>query len=186
VLNDDRKSSYAALKSTIDAVEAGKVNCAQFTASHLGAVQPIADALVERIEWPSLAAFSAFNEVWSFDVDTRADATFSAAIIQVDRTANRPGKAALKAGGSLTRERPRTVTFPARSLPPGTYRVTALDRADARSGRPHGHSYQPGLQSGKLAFPAGPEVVARLLSDTTRMTELTGANGSRTSFGAAG
>ena len=129
-----RKTSYAALKNVIGAVDAGNVNCSQFTASHLGAVQPLADALVERIEWPSLTAYSAFNEVWSFAVETRADATFSAAVLQGGPTARRGSKAALKAGGSLTHERPRTVTFPARSLSPGTYRIQVT--VTRKHGRP--------------------------------------------------
>jgi hypothetical protein len=118
-----RKTSYGALKSVIGAVDAGSVKCAQFTASHLGAVQPAADALVERIAWPSLTAFSTFNEVWSFAVDTRTDATFGAAILRAGPTAGRRAKPALSAEGSLTQEQPRIVAFPARMLPPGTYRI---------------------------------------------------------------
>jgi hypothetical protein len=102
-------------------------------ASHLGAVQPAADALVERLEWPSLTSFSSFNEVWSFAVDAKADATFKAAVIKAGPT-GRYRPAALKARGSLTHERPRTVTFPARTLPPGTYRI--LLTVTRKHGRP--------------------------------------------------
>jgi hypothetical protein len=117
-----RKAAYSALKSVIGAIAAGNVNCRQLAALHLGAVRPTADALVERIEWPSLTAFSTFNEVWSFGVATRANATFSAAVLDAG-LAGRRSKAALSAGGSLSAERSRIVTFPARTLPPGTYRI---------------------------------------------------------------
>jgi hypothetical protein len=129
-----RKAAYSALKSVISAVTAGNVNCRQLTASHLGAVRPAADALVERIEWPSLTAFSAFNEVWSFGVATRANATFSAAVLGAGPAAGRRNKAALNAVGSLTSETPRTVTFPARTLPPGTYRIQLT--VTRKQGRP--------------------------------------------------
>jgi hypothetical protein len=115
-----RKSSYAALRSAIEAVDAGKVDCGRFKASNPGAVQPSSDAVVERIEWPTLTAFSAFNQVWSFQLDTRVDATYKASVIEASSGSGRP---TLQVGGSLTHERPRTVTFPARSLPPGTYRM---------------------------------------------------------------
>jgi hypothetical protein len=118
-----RKASYAALKRVIGALTAGNLNCRQFTASHLGAVQPTADALVERIEWPALTAYSTFNQVWSFAVATRADATFSATVLKAGPAAGHRSKAALTVAGSLSQEQPRTVTFPASRLPPGTYRI---------------------------------------------------------------
>jgi hypothetical protein len=118
-----RKASYSALQHAIGEVGSRSVNCSQFEAAHLGAVQPAADALVERIEWPSLAAFSSFNEVWSFAVDARADATYRATVLRAGAKAPGAGPPSLTAAGTLTHERPRTVTFPSRALQPGSYRI---------------------------------------------------------------
>jgi hypothetical protein len=129
-----QKAAYASLKRVIGAVGAGNVNCRRLTASHLGAVQPAADTLVDRIEWPSLTAFSSFNQVWSFDVDTRVNAAFSAVVVRAGRTAGPHGGVALTAGGWLTQERPHTVTFPARTLAPGTYQIQIT--VTRKQGRP--------------------------------------------------
>ena len=117
-----RKSAYGALQRVIDEVAAGSVNCGRFHASHLGAVQPAADTLVERIEWPSLGTYSSFNQVWRFAVDARADSTFRAAVISGDRKT-------LTAAGVLTHERPRVVTFPSTRLAPGSYRIQITVRS---------------------------------------------------------
>jgi len=111
-----QKSSYGALQRVIGEVDAGSVDCSRFNASHLGAVQPAADALVERIEWPSLGTYSSFNQVWSFAVDARTDSTFRAAVL-------RGGRKTLTAVGVLTHERPRIVAFPPTKLAPGSYRM---------------------------------------------------------------
>ena len=108
----ESKASYSALQRVIGEVDSRSVNCSRLDTAHLGAVQPAAAALVERIEWPSLAAFSSFNEVWTFAVDARADATYRATVLRVGLKDPGAGPPSLTAAGALTHERPRIVTFP--------------------------------------------------------------------------
>jgi hypothetical protein len=78
-----------------------------------------ADGLVTRIEWPPLAAFSVYNDVWRFAIETRSDARYRATIV-------RAGKPLLLARGLLRAGSPRTVSYPAETLPAGRYRMVVV------------------------------------------------------------
>ena len=122
-----RKPSFDALQQTIGIIEGGRINCARLQAAHSTPIAPGADALVERIEWSPLAAFSVFNEIWGFSIDVRADATYRAMLLPVKQRVAAAGRqSALTTAGKLTHERPRALQFGFQRLQPGRYRIKVV------------------------------------------------------------
>jgi len=122
-----RKPSFAALQQIISDIKSGRVDCAKLQAAHSTPIAPAADALVERIEWSPLTAFSVFNEIWGFSISTRADATFRALLVRVGRHTTSTGRqVALTMAGTLTNARPRVVRFGFARLKPGRYRIEVV------------------------------------------------------------
>jgi hypothetical protein len=129
--NGDQKASFAALKQAAAQAASRKIDCAQFQASTRTSIAAVArSALVDRVQWPALPAYSAFNTVWSFAVDSRIAATYRAALAPVGKQHART----LTAAGTLKAGRPRTVTFAAVPVPAGKYRITLVI---ASAGAPH-------------------------------------------------
>jgi hypothetical protein len=126
--NGDRKPSYEAARRVTAAVRAGTVDCARIAALARASTVAAADGLVTRIEWPPLADFSVYNIVWRFAIETRSDARYRATIV-------RSGRPRLLSRGLLRAGSPRTVAFPAQTLPAGRYRmvVVATPTAGSRS-----------------------------------------------------
>jgi hypothetical protein len=130
------KASFGALQAITSTVRSGTVDCAKLQAQHGTPIQPAGDALVERIEWPSLTSYSSFNEIWSFAVDAHVDASFHASIVT--------GKtASLTVAGKLARGRPRTISFPQTRLRPGTYRIQLVLAARGKASAPETRTSPP-------------------------------------------
>ena len=115
------KSSFDALRGTVATVTTEGVDCARLRASQATTLQPAPDAIVDRIEWSSIAVFSRFNEIWSFALAARVHASYRATVYRMSERGRRA--VGLVTGGSLTRARPRVVRFPAQRLQPGRYRI---------------------------------------------------------------
>jgi hypothetical protein len=122
-----RKASYDALRRVVADVKGRRPNCAALAASRGVSTQAGGDAILERVEWPSMTTFSAFNVVWRFEVEARTNSSYSATVYR----AGRPTR--LQVAGSLKAGQPRVVQFPLRPLPAGTYRIGIVV---TRSGRP--------------------------------------------------
>jgi hypothetical protein len=122
-----RKASFDALQQVINEIKSGAINCARLQAEHSTPIAPAADALVERIEWSPMTAFSVFNEIWSFSIAVRADATYRATLLLASRhTAPQVGQERLARTGTLTHEHPRALQFPYARLHPGLYRIKVV------------------------------------------------------------
>ena len=94
---------------------------------HSTPIAAAADALVERIEWSPLTAFSVFNEIWGFSISTRVDATFRAVLVRVGRHTTSTGRqVALTMVGTLTHARPRVVRFAFAQLKPARYHIEVV------------------------------------------------------------
>jgi hypothetical protein len=122
-----RKPSFDALQQIIGDVKSGHIDCAKLQAAHSTPITPAADALVDRIEWSPLNAFSTFNEIWSFSIAARVDATYRAMIVRLSRnTASAHRRVALATSGTLTHGWARTVQFAFARLQPGRYRMEVV------------------------------------------------------------
>jgi hypothetical protein len=121
-----RKASFSALQQVIAQVNGGRVNCAQLQAAHSTPITPAGDALVSRIEWPPLTAFSVFNEIWNFSIDARADATYRATLVRVKPLASPHAAPLPTSTGTLKQERPRVIRFPNVRLSAGVYRIKVV------------------------------------------------------------
>ena len=121
----EEKASFDALRRVIADVSSRNVDCTRLPGSQAARGAPAGDSLVDRIEWSPTTTFSAFNEIWRFAIDVRADATFRATVYRVGTgaAAARPKKALLEVAGALTHEHPRVLQFPAARLRPGLYRI---------------------------------------------------------------
>jgi hypothetical protein len=124
-----KKASFGALQRVVDETRARTIDCAKLAAAHASQQDPSPDALIDRVEWSPLEAFSAFNDIWGFAIAVRQAATFRATIYRVS---GRSSTAAMRLFGSLPGGRPRDVRFPARTLSPGTYRMEVLATAKRR------------------------------------------------------
>jgi hypothetical protein len=121
--NGDPKASFGALRQAISDIGSAPPNCQQLEASEGTAIAPAArPGLVDRVEWPVLTTYSVFNTVWSFAIDTRADATYQAAIAPTTKPASGPS-APLTATGTLAAGHPRMLQLPSEPLPAGNYRI---------------------------------------------------------------
>lgn len=120
-----RKASFDALQRVIADVSSRNVDCTRLPGSQATRAVPAGGSLVDRIEWSPTTTFSAFNEIWRFAIDVRADATFRAILYRVGTgaAAARPKEPLLEVGGVLTHERPRVLQFPVARLRPGVYRI---------------------------------------------------------------
>jgi hypothetical protein len=120
----EKKASFDTLRQVVADVAAGKVDCSRLQAARGSISSPHGDALIERIEWPSMRTFSSFNEIWRFAVATRFDTRFRAVVQRVGGSAGSDGAAAaLSTSGTLKRAKPRIVAFPQQQLTAGTYRI---------------------------------------------------------------
>jgi hypothetical protein len=117
-----RKPSFDTLQQIVDRVEGGQIDCARLQAAHSTPLAAAGDALIERIEWSPLTAFSVFNEIWGFSIDVRADATYRATLLPVSRGAH--GR--LATAGTLRRARPRALQFGFARLDKGRYRIKVV------------------------------------------------------------
>jgi hypothetical protein len=117
-----RKASFDALAKVVAETASHGVDCARLASSHAIMTMPPGDAVVERLEWPSIARFSSFNEVWRFAIAARADATCRAVVQKVSPRAGR-GDTALVLAVNLRGGHARALQFPERRLLPGTYRI---------------------------------------------------------------
>jgi hypothetical protein len=117
--NGDRKPSYDAIRRATAAVQDGTVDCARIATLARASTIAAADGLVTRIEWPPLDAFSVYNVVWRFAIETRSDARYRATIV-------RSGRPHLLSRGLLRAGAPQTVAFPARTLAAGKYRMVVV------------------------------------------------------------
>jgi hypothetical protein len=117
-----RKPSFDALQQVVAQVRGGRINCARLQAVHSTPIAPAGDALIERIEWSPMTAFSVFNEIWGFSIDVRADATYRATLLPVSRGAH----VRLTAAGTLKRARPRALQFGFVRLEKGRYRIKVV------------------------------------------------------------
>jgi len=78
--------------------------------------------LLDRVEWPDLRVYSAFNSVWGFNVVTRERVSYRARLVRVDRGAAARQRPALASSGTLRVGRPRYVALPLKTVARGTYR----------------------------------------------------------------
>lgn len=120
-VDGSKKASFEALQSAVAAVAGGNVDCAKLRASQVSPSQPAPDAIVDRIEWSSTAVFSRFNEIWTFAIAARVEASYGATIYRMSVRGRRATK--LTASGVLARARPKVVRLPAERLQPGRYRI---------------------------------------------------------------
>jgi hypothetical protein len=113
-----RKPSYDALRGVAGEVSGRAINCATVPRP-----PPRANGvLLDRVEWPDLRAYSAFNSVWGFNVVTRERVSYRAALMRVNAGKAAVRRPALAASGTLRRAQPRYVALPPRSVARGTYR----------------------------------------------------------------
>ena len=120
-VDGSKKAAFDALQRTVAEVSGGNVDCGKLRASQASPSQPAPDAIVDRIEWSTTAVFSRFNEIWSFAIAARVQASYRATIYRLTVRGRRATR--LKAGGSLVRARPRVVRLPAERLQPGRYQI---------------------------------------------------------------
>ena len=120
-VDGSRKASFDALQRTVSKLSGGNVDCVKLRTSLGNRSQPAPDAIVDRIEWSATAVFSRFNEIWSFAIAARVQASYRATIYRLTVRGRRATE--LEAGGSLVRGRPKVVRLPAERLQPGRYRV---------------------------------------------------------------
>jgi hypothetical protein len=119
-----KKASFDALRRVVAAVRTGAIDCRSLRSSHEASAPRSADALIQRIEWPSLTEYSVFNEIWNFAVEARTDLLYRATLRRLDgcgRTAATRCRIVLV--GTLRRSRPQVIAFPEQRLVPGTYRI---------------------------------------------------------------
>ena len=117
-----RKPSFDALQQAIAQVKGGGINCARLQAAHATPIASPGDALVDRIEWSPLTAFSIFNEIWGFSIDVRADSTFRATLLPVSHGAHMR----LTTAGTLVHAKPRLLQFQFARLDKGSYRIKVV------------------------------------------------------------
>jgi hypothetical protein len=117
-----RKPSFDALQQVVEQVKAGGINCARLQAQHSTPIARGGDALVERIEWSPLSAFSVFNEIWGFSIDVRADSTYRATLVPVSGGAH----VRLTTAGMLKGAKPRALQFGFARLDRGRYRIEVV------------------------------------------------------------
>lgn len=113
-----RKPSYDALRRVAGEVSGGAIDC-----TTVPRPQPRANGvLLDRVEWPELRVYSAFNSVWGFNVVTRERVSYRATLMRVNGGAAARRRPALAASGTLRLGRPRYVALPVKSVARGTYR----------------------------------------------------------------
>jgi hypothetical protein len=127
-----KKASFEAVRAVIAEIAAGKVDCNRLESGRAIVAMPKGDALVERIEWPSIRTFSSFNEIWRFAVAARVDTRFRAVVQRVRGSKSRKAAPVLSAAGTLKRGRAHTITFPQERLAAGTYRIVLTVTRKAR------------------------------------------------------
>ena len=92
------EASFDALQRAVADSTGGHVDCGT-EGSQASPLQPAPDAIVDRIEWSTTAVFSRFNEIWSFALAARVQASYRATVYRHERP--RPAGRRLEAGGSL-------------------------------------------------------------------------------------
>jgi hypothetical protein len=124
--NGDHKNSFEALRQAAAAVASKTINCARLPTSASPSIGLTGrSALVDRIEWPPLASYSVFNTVWSFALEARTGARYTATITPINQQST-PLKGALTVTGTVPAGHPRTLTFPTVAVPKGRYRIRLL------------------------------------------------------------
>lgn len=120
-----KKASYAALQRVVEDVKGGSIDCRKLRAAHVEASGRRTDRLVERIDWPTRATYSSFNQIWRFGIQVRANSTYRATLRKVRGCVGPTSRRCrLDRAGTLRRHRPYVLAFRERRLVRGTYRIT--------------------------------------------------------------
>ena len=110
----------------------GRADCAGLGTAHASPSTPAGNALVDRLDWSSVATtFSVFNEVWTFAIDARTAAAYRAIVVRAGARA--PALPAI--AGLLRGEHPRVLHFVEARLPRGVYRIEVTVTARGRPRR---------------------------------------------------
>ena len=124
--NGDPKASFGALRQVVTDARSRTIDCARLRAAHSTSLRlATVSALVDRVEWPALTSYSAFNTVWTVGIDARRRTAYRATLGPV-KPPRGGGASTLRTSGTLAPGNPVTLAFPARTVLAGRYRMTVV------------------------------------------------------------